>query len=415
MDVSSLTNNDSDSAEPQVKAPVPASQEHERGDFSISSLMNNEEEAPKPIKEDIEDKMDIDTQTEDLDDPKTDDIVQNGSTITEPKPDAGTQSDSTLSDVGSPSNETDDDITDLDFSEDETELTRQNKCHWSSCSDSLPASESLTQHLNTKHIPKTDSIYRCEWDDCSKKGAPQSSRLALISHIRTHTGEKPFFCIIPQCAKHFSKPDGLSQHIKIFHKTINLSAEYPLWQEYLQDLKESEGHRFDLSPEKQSVKRYTKLLNEKDFKEELANKFVRFDKIHNIELKDLTEATPKRHKSSLKEINADLESAFKKDDEEFKQHLASSAKESFSKLNEIEDLPTDESLDSIESLEELQSVYDSLKRKYVWSLEVEKLINDEVKSLQEQKKELWLKKETLLDAHIALDIAEDKSLYIPKA
>ena len=40
------------------------------------------------------------------------------------------------------------------------------------------------------HIGVHNSSYACGWTTCGRRGLPQSSRFALISHIRSHTGEK---------------------------------------------------------------------------------------------------------------------------------------------------------------------------------------------------------------------------------
>jgi uncharacterized Zn-finger protein len=44
------------------------------------------------------------------------------------------------------------------------------------------------------HIGNVRQAYVCEWSTCPRKGKTQTSRFALVSHFRSHSGEKPFHC-----------------------------------------------------------------------------------------------------------------------------------------------------------------------------------------------------------------------------
>ncbi|KAG1895294.1 uncharacterized protein F5891DRAFT_1059403 [Suillus fuscotomentosus] len=90
-------------------------------------------------------------------------------------------------------------------------------CLWDDCGVVFSHLPSLIEHIHTTHIGVHKSNYTCEWATCNRRGLAQTSRFALISHIRSHTGEKPFICSRPECDKSFTRSDALAKHMRLQH------------------------------------------------------------------------------------------------------------------------------------------------------------------------------------------------------
>ena len=88
--------------------------------------------------------------------------------------------------------------------------------------------DNLVQHLNNLHIVAKQKKFYCQWQGCGRKGQPHTSAYALKAHMRSHTKEKPFFCVLPECDRSFTRSDALAKHMRTVHETEALRPSDPI-------------------------------------------------------------------------------------------------------------------------------------------------------------------------------------------
>uniref|UniRef100_UPI00358FB88B zinc finger protein AEBP2 isoform X2 n=1 Tax=Myxine glutinosa TaxID=7769 RepID=UPI00358FB88B len=88
-------------------------------------------------------------------------------------------------------------------------------CCWDQCQAAFSSSPDLADHIREAHVARQGAgeVYVCLWKSCKVYNTPSSSRSWLHRHVLSHSGDKPFKCVIDGCTATFASQMGLARHV----------------------------------------------------------------------------------------------------------------------------------------------------------------------------------------------------------
>uniref|UniRef100_A0A3Q3BQ42 AE binding protein 2 n=1 Tax=Kryptolebias marmoratus TaxID=37003 RepID=A0A3Q3BQ42_KRYMA len=87
-------------------------------------------------------------------------------------------------------------------------------CSWDHCQLLFSSSPDLAEHIRSTHVDgQRGGVFVCLWKGCKVYNTPSTSQSWLQRHMLTHSGDKPFKCVVGGCNATFASQGGLARHV----------------------------------------------------------------------------------------------------------------------------------------------------------------------------------------------------------
>nr|XP_057931967.1 zinc finger protein AEBP2-like isoform X2 [Doryrhamphus excisus] len=87
-------------------------------------------------------------------------------------------------------------------------------CCWDLCLQYFNSSPDLAEHIRGVHVDgQRGEVFVCLWKGCKVYNTPSTSQSWLQRHMLTHSGDKPFKCVVGGCNASFASQGGLARHV----------------------------------------------------------------------------------------------------------------------------------------------------------------------------------------------------------
>ncbi|XP_063165041.1 zinc finger protein AEBP2 isoform X2 [Candoia aspera] len=97
-------------------------------------------------------------------------------------------------------------------------------CCWDQCHSCFNSSPDLADHIRSIHVDgQRGGVFVCLWKGCKVYNTPSTSQSWLQRHMLTHSGDKPFKCVVGGCNASFASQSGLARHVPTHFSQQNSS------------------------------------------------------------------------------------------------------------------------------------------------------------------------------------------------
>ncbi|XP_057180811.1 zinc finger protein AEBP2 isoform X2 [Triplophysa rosa] len=97
-------------------------------------------------------------------------------------------------------------------------------CCWDQCQMVFNTSPDLAEHIRGVHVDgQRGGVFVCLWKGCKVYNTPSTSQSWLQRHMVSHSGDKPFKCVVGGCNATFASQGGLARHVPTHFSSQNSS------------------------------------------------------------------------------------------------------------------------------------------------------------------------------------------------